>query len=789
MPVITEKLQVQKIWIIAVYLFVVATLHAQESGRKTKLPEDKVGFIEHKTVAGETLYSIGKKYKVPIQEITGNNPSAVPVLKTGDILRIPVRQGYISAVTDSVGVQPVRVIRHTVARKETLYKISREYGIAVETIKEYNPGLTLLKKGDVILIPRWDKGSVQSEKPAKEDVVLSGSKITHWVQPGETLYSISRRYGQPVASILEMNPSAKELKPGMRLVVLKGRTENIPHQVVDAGTFNHEIQAGETLYSVSRKYNISPEMVLEANPSLNQAFPAGSVIRIPVTDKGMVIPARTERTGSGIHVVKKGETLYGLSQLYKIPMSEILRENPFLANQPPRPGDTLRISVAAREADSLPGNTTVAAKPGSDVKSSVDYAPADCVASGTYGNDQAEIKVALLIPAFLESNSQMNESLPADWQVITEEELKEDIMQEKKPVKSSDAIQFYGSSENFIHFYEGVLLAVDSLQQMGIRVELNVFDTEQKASKVKTLVHSGKLDRMDLIIGPVFPGEQKEIADFAQKNQVPVVTPLSSSDEVTRTNPWFFQVNPPREVIRKITGEYIASNYRNENILILQTGNAENLAEEELAFLENEMKVQGEMDKAPGISICNFKKDGYAALRDALKKECRNILVIPSMNEVDVSPVVSDIRPLAGEFEIILIGTNKFSQFESINPEQYHYGQLEFLTPYWPDFTQEVARSFAVNFRNQFRTEPNQYSIQGYDVAFFFIKAYRDFGSGLRNCISHASCSLVQGDYSFIPLPSGGYINEGMYVVRYTPDFHIERKMVFKGRSLSGNPR
>jgi hypothetical protein len=248
-------------------------------------------------------------------------------------------------------------------------------------------------------------------------------------------------------------------------------------------------------------------------------------------------------------------------------------------------------------------------------------------------------------------------------------------------------------------------------------------------------------------------------------------------------------VNPPREVIRKITGEYIASNYRNENILILQTGNAENLAEEELAFLENEMKVQGEMDKAPGISICNFKKDGYAALRDALKKECRNILVIPSMNEVDVSPVVSDIRPLAGEFEIILIGTNKFSQFESINPEQYHYGQLEFLTPYWPDFSQEVARSFAVNFRNQFRTEPNQYSIQGYDVAFFFIKAYRDFGSGLRNCISHASCSLVQGDYSFIPLPSGGYINEGMYVVRYTPDFHIERKMVFKGRSLSGNPR
>ena len=790
MPVFIKKIQVRRICITAVYLMTVATLYAQESVRKTKSPEGGDGFIEHKTVAGETLYSIGKKYNVPIGEITGSNPSVIPVLKTGDILKIPVRRGSDISGADSGRIQPARLISHTVARKETLYKISRDYGISVETIKEYNPGLTVLKKGDVIRIPRWEKGPEQSEDPAKEVSVPSGSKITHWVQPGETLYSISRRYGQPVSSILEMNPAAKELKPGMRLVILRESSENIPHQAAGSGTFNHEILAGETIYSDSRKYNIPTEMLIEANPSLNETFPAGYVIRIPVPGKGKHIPVQPERNESRIHVVKKGETLYGLSQLYKVPMSEILRENPFLGTQPPKPGDTLHISIAAGEAGNhQPEPATAADGTLSVGNPSSNHAVSGCPANGTYGNDQSEIKVALLIPAFLESNSQIIESLPADLQEADNEELKEDAMQEKKLLKSSDGIQFYGSSENFIHFYEGVLLAVDSLHQMGIRVELNVFDTEQKASKVKNLVHSGKLDRMDLIIGPVFPGEQKEIADFAQKNQVPVVTPLSSSDEVTKTNPWFFQVNPPREHLRKITGEYIISNYRNENILILQTGNSESLAEEELAFLEKEMKEQGEMTTGPGISICNFKKDGYTSLRAALKKECRNILVIPSVNEAEVSPVVSDIRPLAGEFEIILIGTNKFSQFESINPEQYHYGQLEFLTPYWPDFEQEVARSFVVNFRNQFRTEPNQYSIQGYDVAFFFIKACRDFGSNLQQCISHSSCTLVQGDYSFIPVPSGGYINEGMYVVRYTPDFHIERKMAFKGRGLTGNPR
>jgi len=789
MPVINEKIEVRKILLMAVYLLTAVTLHAQDSGRKTKTPECGNGFIEHRTVAGETLYSIGKKYNVPIGEITANNPSAMPVLKRGDVLKIPVRGGYDPVGTDSGRIQPVGVIRHTVARKETLYKISRDYGISVETIKEYNPGLTVLKKGDVIRIPRWEKGTDSSEGQKGEGVVPSERIVTHWVQPGETLYSISRRYGQTVAAILEMNPSAKELKPGMRLVILKGAPENMTLQVADTGTFNHEIQAGETLYSVSRKYNLPPEMLLEANPSLIEAFPAGYVIRVPVMGKNNNVPARAERTGSRIHVVKKGETLYGLSQLYKVPMSEILKDNPFLGSQPPHPGDTLHISGVAREVESHPNNRTEAVEQRPGGNPSVNLSSSECSLTETYKKEQAEIKVALLIPAFLESNSQMIESLTDDRQDVAIEELKEDAMQEKKTVQSTNGIQFYGNSENFIHFYEGVLLAVDSLQQMGIRVELNVFDTEQKASKVKNLIHSGKLDRMDLIIGPVFPAEQKEIADFARKNQVPVVTPLSSSDEVTRTNPWFFQVNPPREHIRRITVDYIVSNYWNENILILQTGSSESLAEEELTFLEKEMKARGEMGTGPGISIYNFKKDGYTSLREALKKECKNILVIPSVNEAEVSPVVSDIRPLAGEFEIILIGTNKFSQFESINPEQYHYGQLEFLTPYWPDFTQDVARSFVVNFRNQFKTEPNQFSIQGYDVAFFFIKAFRDFGSDLQHCISHASCTLVQGDYSFIPVPAGGYINEGMYVVRYTPDFRIERKIVFKGSGLTGIPR
>ncbi|MGB4540362.1 MAG: hypothetical protein WBI19_09510, partial [Prolixibacteraceae bacterium] len=70
----------------------------------------------------------------------------------------------------------------------------------------------------------------------------------------------------------------------------------------------------------------------------------------------------------------------------------------------------------------------------------------------------------------------------------------------------------------------------------------------------------------------------------------------------------------------------------------------------------------------------------------------------------------------------------------------------------------------------------NQFSMQGYDVTFFFGKALSDFGKDFRACIPHASEHLVQGSYHFSQRPPGGFINDGLLLILYTSDFQIVRK-------------
>lgn len=727
------------------------TLAAQDIPSGDRVIEEGTSYYLHTVKAGETLYSISKRYQVSLEEVNRVNPTASVGIRHGDVLRIPA--GAAAAVTgSSVQNDDVRIVLHKVQRKETLYFISRKYGVTIDEILAYNPGLTQLRKGETIRIPlRGGTPLTGGERP-------SGSgKVTHWVQPGETLYSISRRYGIPVTTLLEENPGARELKSGMRLTIPAGKRGDPSQGAEEAEYITHTIQSGETLYSLSKKYGVSADDLVVLNPSLDKSFRSGSVIRIPRSRVREVEAVEETRTSMRQHVVTAGETLFSISGKYGIEMGELVSANPALEERPPRTGDTLLIRIP------------VGSMPPEDTLGGASRHTSDCSVKTSY-HDHAEVRIALLLPLMIESNRYLNAGF------LSGNQDSEDNDEGESSSRKEGYISFQGSSENFLHFYEGALIAVDSLRQMGINVKLDVFDTEQKSSKVKSLVASGDLDNADVIIGPVFPNEQREISDFAMENKIPVVSPLAASDEVTKTNPVFFQINPPRETVSQKTVEYVVSTYPEGHLVVLQTGSSSAAAVKEAELLRAEISRRGGEGSRSGVTVVDYRKSGFSSLREAMVKGKMNIIIIPSDNEAEVSVAVSNIKNLAREFEVTVIGTNRFPQFDSINPENFHAGNLEFLTPYWPDMHQAVTRSFVQKFRTFYKGEPNQFSMQGYDALFYFAKAYKDFGSDLVNCIPKASAHLVQGSYQFTSGSTGGFINHGLIVVRYTPDFQIVRK-------------
>ncbi len=741
---------------ILIFINIFFPVYAQEDTAPRQVVIDGKTFIMHTVKGGETLYSIGKHYGVEAVLILNNNPQLLFGLKAGDILKIPVTtQDQISALDDP-GRMPDRLLDHEVKRRETLYSVSRKYGVTIDDILNFNPGLGQLRRGDNIRIPQWDKKSVDFD-PAVVAETGKQEFYLHEVVAGETFFAISRKYGIPVQQLQEANPEVPVLKPGIKLKI-PGQLlvmEKVTPAVRPAQEEfrEHVIVSGETLFSLTRKYNVTAERLVELNPALDGSFRTGTVVRIPIA------PEIVEDEGFVNYLVQKGETLFRIARFYRVTTDELITWNPFLEYRNIIPGDTLKL---------IPG--LIAEQPVTGEEDLFRVAHSECDQLKYNRLEGQAVNVVMLLPLLADNNNALNTDEMLDFNSgITENSFSPDSVQIVRSDRDPQ-IKFQGNSENFIHFYEGALLAVDSLRERGVNVRLTVFDTEQKDTRIRHLIATDRLKNADLIIGPVYPNEQKEVAEYAMRNEIPMVSPLSATDDFSRVNPWFFQVNPHRDIINEITADYVATKYAKSNFVVLRTGNS--AQDNDLARLVRE-KITQNSNGAGQFRNCDFQKDGLAGLRRLLEPAQKNIIILTSINEAEVSIGMSNIHTLAPSFDITVIGSNRFTQFESINQEYFHDGQLEFLAPYWPDYKKEVTRSFVSKFRNYFKTEPNQYSMQGYDVTYFFTEAISAFGRDFRNCVHTVIPELVQGNFRFEKLPSGGYVNKGLSVVSYTKDFRV----------------
>ncbi len=166
-------------------------------------------FIIHQVSEKETLYAISKHYGVSIMNILEFNKTADGGLEVGQILQVP----YVPKSR----VQSANGILHTVSAKETLFSISKLYDVPVEDIKaQNNLSSNSLSLGQQLVIKKKPQ---QNQEPVKQSQQLP-DKATHIVAPKETLFSISKQYGITVQQLKDWNGiQGNELKIDQVLVV------------------------------------------------------------------------------------------------------------------------------------------------------------------------------------------------------------------------------------------------------------------------------------------------------------------------------------------------------------------------------------------------------------------------------------------------------------------------------------------------------------------------------------------------------------------------------------------
>ncbi|MEW4922986.1 LysM peptidoglycan-binding domain-containing protein [Algibacter sp. 2305UL17-15] len=243
-------------------------------------------YSTHQVKKGETIEEIAKRYYVTPFDIYTLNPDAKKGLKPNTILIIPISKANKPKFTEVKELQGFK--KHKTKRKETLYGISKKYGVAEEDIKKYNTFLYAnnLRKGDKLQIPVFKITKVEAVDENK----------TYVVQPKEGKWRIAYKFGITVAELEALNPKMGD-------VLQEGQQINVPNidkteeKQVDEKYSYYKVLPKEGFYRLKLKLGLEQDELETLNPDLKESgLKVGMILKIPFSDAEGVIDEEIELT-------------------------------------------------------------------------------------------------------------------------------------------------------------------------------------------------------------------------------------------------------------------------------------------------------------------------------------------------------------------------------------------------------------------------------------------------------------------------------------------------------------
>ncbi|MCU0361919.1 MAG: LysM peptidoglycan-binding domain-containing protein [Bacteroidales bacterium] len=616
---------------------------------------------------------------------------------------------------------------------------------------------------------------------SKDKVIVAGEAYyIHNVKKGETAYSIARAYNVTVEELNSGNPAASSgLKEGQTLrIPVRPVTEKpqaavpVPVQQRDESRFiYHKLNAGETVYSLSRIYSLTENEIIESNKGIDiTKLPVGAEIAIPrktqVTVKTDPVPPAVQKYQ---HKVERGETFSSIAEKYGLSIRELRRANRDIRF--PQVGGFLVIPGMTQPVQPVkePVITEIAAEEPAEEKPE-ELPVGFTEVSGLRGT----LNVAVLLPFYIRENAQRYET---------------DVSDKTKPKKrvifrSEDWI--YPRSVDFVELYQGILLAADTLRSLGIDINIHAFDVKSDTSELVRLLSSGRLAKMDLIIGPVYSHNLAKVAEYARYMGIPVISPVPLyNNSPLLGNPNLFLTSSANALelaqkkIASLAGEYNESNfifihsdttgsdsdsYRFRSLL--RTELASKMPEDQISFREMQF-----------YSRSKFGNDSIGRLTQYMSDKSKNIVIIATEESPVISETMEAIHALSRKYDISVIGYPVMRDLDNLDPKYFFDLDVMLFYPFWIDYSGNNVKSFLKDYRNKFLTEPPERSFawHGYDVAYYFMSGISMHGKKfLENPAVH-NPRLLENYFRFTRTGSdNGFENQQLFLIRYSKDYEVK---------------
>ena len=328
-----------------------------------------------------------------------------------------------------------------------------------------------------------------------------------------------------------------------------------------------------------------------------------------------------------------------------------------------------------------------------------------------------------------------------------------------------------------VEFYQGMLMAVDSLKHVGVSIDVQAFHTGSSASEMDQLLASHSLSDCDVIIGPLDAAQLPILADYCDLHSVHLVVPFTSLATQLIGRPRHYLINAPRARVQQEALWYIQDQFADYNLVLVETNESN---EEGQAFGEQLRTAASQR----GIYVrpLNIEADDMA-FQQAFNPQRKNLVLLnsPSLKAINhLSSKLKDFKRQYPDYQIAVFGYPAWQTYtQQLLSDFYLLDTYVYSTFYRNPLSQRCEnfdRQFMQWFHSPMATTFPRYALMGFDVAYFFLRGLSIYGSDrLQEQLTQVPAYPYQHPLYFERTnEDDGYVNSFVQLIHYTPLQSIE---------------
>ncbi len=569
-------------------------------------------------------------------------------------------------------------IRYRVKQQETLYSLSKLYNLSIEDLKAFNPQLydNELKAGEILRIPAYKLPKEYQNVDFNQSLKNSTfDAYKHIVLPRENKSSISSMYGMSTSTFDSLNPGILEVQSGQLVKVRPPKTKDkFSPKDLNLEVEFYEVPPRQTMYSLSKEFGVSEEILYKLNPILRrEGLKSKAIIKVP------------------------------------------------------------------KQVNSLDENTTI-------------------VNLENYIQNYNEKKLALFLPFSLQR-------------------FEKDSIDKNRIILKDKLLNIS------LELYEGVNWAIQHAREKGIYTDLKVYDTKRNSRSLDSILNQIDLEDRDAVIGPLLDFNIDVLAKYYKNSQTPIFLPISNYE---KSEGFIFNTIPQDNIKAETLITYLDSIVTPEQHLIFITDSTSEATFKKYKYsfpkasFYNVPKTYVEVDVLK--NLLNLNKENLVVLEtnqlgvtEGVINTLHNFLNFePENTDEPKTDAQKAFEERFKDVRIRLFTSNQNQNFNNVISNKA-LCDLQFTVVTASKYNVLETSDLIESYKEKNGTMPSRFVLRAFDLTYDILLRLAFNGTLKDEETLKPITEYNENRFGYKkPFLSNTYYNQGLYIVKYLPDFEFE---------------